>query len=101
VFASFDKQHKTQIANNLDATEEINFVRTELVKIGQLIHTSPPQNGNGVTWKRLVDIAENEKNVLCKHLDGKVQFTGMMRLYAAIHRELEDSLLRGGAKGSE
>jgi hypothetical protein len=57
--------------------------------------------GNGVTWKRLVDKAENEKNVLCKHLDGKALFTGMMRLYAAIHRELEDSLLPECAKGSE
>jgi hypothetical protein len=44
--------------------EEINFVWTELVKIGQVIQTSPPQSGNGVTWKRLVDKAENKKNVL-------------------------------------
>jgi hypothetical protein len=28
-------------------------------------------------------------------------FTGMMRLYAAIHRELEDSLLPECAKGNE
>jgi hypothetical protein len=81
--------------------EEINFVRTELVKIGQLIQTSPPQNGKGLTWKRLVDKAQNEKNVLCKHLDGKALFTGMMRLYAAIQRELVDSLLPECAKGSE
>jgi hypothetical protein len=60
--------------------EEINFVRTKLVKIGQLIQISLPQNGNGITWKRLVNKAENEKNVLCKHLDGKALFTGMMRL---------------------
>jgi hypothetical protein len=101
VLASFDKQHKTIKINNPDATEEINLVRTELVKIGQLIQTSPPQNGNGVTWKRLVDKAENEKNVVCKHLDGKALFTGIMRLYAAIHRELEDSLLPEFAKGRE
>jgi hypothetical protein len=101
VLASFDKQHETLIANNPDATEERNYVRTELVKIGQLIQTSPPPNGNGIIWKRLVDKAENEKNVLCKHLDGKALFTGMMRLYAAIHRDLEDSLLPECAKGSE
>jgi hypothetical protein len=82
----FDKQHEILITNNPDATEEINFLRTELVKIGQLIQTSPPQNGNDVTWKRLVDKAENEKNVLFKHLDGTTLFTGMMRIYAAIHR---------------
>jgi hypothetical protein len=101
VLASFDKQHETLIANNPNATEEISFVQTELVKIGQLIQTSPPQNGNSVTWKRLVDKAENEKNVLCKHLDGEALFTGMMRLYTAIHRELEDSLLQECDKGSE
>jgi hypothetical protein len=36
---------------------------------------------------------ENEKSVLCNQLDGKAFFTGMLRLYAAIHREMEDSLL--------
>jgi hypothetical protein len=101
VLASFDKQHETLITNNPDATEEINLVRTEPIKIGQFIQTSPPQNGNGVSWKRLVNKAENEKNVLGKHLDGKALFTGMMRLYAAIHRELGDSLLPECDKGSE
>jgi hypothetical protein len=72
---------KQRITNNPDATEEINFVRTELVQMGELIQTSLLQNGNGVTWKRLVDKAENEKNLLSNHLDGKTQFTGMMRLY--------------------
>jgi hypothetical protein len=100
LFASFDNQHETLIAYNPDATEEINLVWTELVKIGQLIQTSP-QNGNGVTWKRLVDKAENEKNFLCKHMYEKDLFTGMMRLYGVIHRELKDSLLPECAKGSE
>jgi hypothetical protein len=43
---------------------EINLVRTGLVEIGQLIQTSPQKNGNGVTWKRLIDQAESEKNIL-------------------------------------
>jgi hypothetical protein len=78
MLAPFDKQHKTLIAKNPDAREEIYFVRMGLVKIGQLIQISPPQNVNGVTRKRLVDIAENEKNVLWKHLDAKAPFTGML-----------------------
>jgi hypothetical protein len=68
VLASFDKQYETLTANNPDTTQVINRVRTGLVKIGQLIQTSPQQNGNGITWKRLIDKAENEKNVLCKQL---------------------------------
>jgi hypothetical protein len=93
VLTSFDKEHENLIKNNPDATKEINLVRTGLVKIGQLIHTFPQKNGNGVTWKRLIDKAENEKNVLCKHLDGKALFTGMLRLHAATHKELTESLL--------
>jgi hypothetical protein len=37
VLASFDKQYDTLIAKNPDATEEIKFIRTGLIKIGQLI----------------------------------------------------------------
>jgi hypothetical protein len=101
VLASFDKQHEILIAYNPDTMEEINLIQTGLIKIGQLIQTSPQQNGNGAMWKRLVDKAENEKSVLCKHLDGKALFTGMLRLYAAIHREMEDSLLSKCAQGKE
>jgi hypothetical protein len=75
VLASFDKQHEALIANNPDATKEINLIRTGFIKIWQLIQTSPQQNGNGTTRKRLVYKAENEKSVLCKHLDGKALFT--------------------------
>jgi hypothetical protein len=45
VLASFDKQHETLIANNPDATEEINLIRTGLVKLGQLIQTYAKRNG--------------------------------------------------------
>jgi hypothetical protein len=85
--ASFDKQHEALIANNPEATEEINLIRTGLIEIGQLIQTSPQRNGNGATWKRLVIKAENEESVFCKHLDVKALFTGMLRLHAAIHRD--------------
>jgi hypothetical protein len=36
--------------------------------------------------------AETERTELCKHLDGKGTFTAMLCLYAAIHREMYDSL---------
>jgi hypothetical protein len=51
VLASFDKQYEALIAKNPDATKEINLIRTGLIKIGQLIQTSPQQNGNGAKWK--------------------------------------------------
>jgi hypothetical protein len=35
VLASFDKQHETLIANDPDATEEINLIRRGLVKLGR------------------------------------------------------------------
>jgi hypothetical protein len=101
VLASFDKRYEALIANNPDATKEIKLILTGLIKIGQLIQTSPQQNGNGATWKRLNDKAESEKSVLCKHLDGKALFTGMLRLYTATHRVMEDSLLQECAQGKE
>jgi hypothetical protein len=39
VFASFNKQHETLIANNPDAPEEINLIRTGLGKVGSLFRT--------------------------------------------------------------
>jgi hypothetical protein len=78
VLASFDKQYETLIANNRDAVKEINLIWIGLIKIGQLIQTSLQKNGNGATWKRLVNKTESEKSVLCKHLDGKAFFTGML-----------------------
>jgi hypothetical protein len=34
------------------------------------------------------------EDVFCKHLNGKMPFTVMLRLYAAIHREMRDSVLQ-------
>jgi hypothetical protein len=42
---------------------------------------------------QLADRAEAERRVLCKHLEGKALFTGMLRLYALTHREMRDFLL--------
>jgi hypothetical protein len=39
--------------------------------------------------------------VLCKHLDGKALFTSMLRLYAALHRELRDSAQPAQQSSSE
>lgn len=37
--------------------------------------------------------AEAERTVLCKHLNVKALFTAMLNMYAAIHREMSDSVL--------
>jgi hypothetical protein len=44
-------------------------------------------------WQELLNKAEAERAVLCKHLDGQALFLAVLRMYAAIHRELRDSLL--------
>jgi hypothetical protein len=43
--------------------------------------------------QELLTKAEAERAVLCKHLDGKALFLAVLRMYAAIHRELRASLL--------
>jgi hypothetical protein len=59
--------------------------------IGELIHISPPVNGNGSVWKELVAKAETERIVICEHIEGKALFTGILRLCAAIHREMNET----------
>jgi hypothetical protein len=44
-------------------------------------------------WQELLTKAEAERAVLCKHLDGKALFLAVLRMYAAIHGELRDSLV--------
>jgi hypothetical protein len=46
-----------------------------------------PFKGNN--WKQLTEKAEVERKILYEHLDGKALFTGVLRLYGAIHRELQ------------
>jgi hypothetical protein len=88
----FNNKHDDIVARHPDCTEELWLIRTALHTIGQLIHIAPPVNGNGALWERLVTRAEAERTILCKHLDGKALFTGILRLYAAIHRGMNETL---------
>jgi predicted Zn-ribbon and HTH transcriptional regulator len=54
-----------------------------------------------VVWKDLIAKAEAERVVLYKHLDGKALFTAMLRLYAALHREMRDTVLPAQQKSTE
>jgi hypothetical protein len=93
IISSFEGKHNNLLEAHPDCSEELALLRTGLQTIGQLIHISPPANGNSREWKELVARAEAERVVLCKHLDGKALFTAMLRLYAALHRELRSSIL--------
>jgi hypothetical protein len=50
---------------------------------------------------KLVDKAEAEKGVLCKHYKGKALYAGLQHLYAEIHREMNETLLWEHAKSNE
>jgi hypothetical protein len=89
IISSFERNSEQLAGNHPDCTEDIALLHTGLKTIGQLILKSPPVNGNGSTWKELLDKAESERAVLCKHLDGKALFTAMLRMYAAIYRGCE------------
>jgi hypothetical protein len=80
------------IAGHPDCTEDIALLRTALNATGQLIHVSPPVNGNRVTWKEVINKVESERTLLCKHLDCKAFLRAMLHMYTAIHKELRDSL---------
>jgi hypothetical protein len=91
--SSFHENYEELNEKNPDCQEEIELIKRGLRTIGQLIHTSPSVNGNGRVWKELIMKAEAERIVLSKHLDGKALFTAVLRLYAATHREMRESLL--------
>jgi hypothetical protein len=75
-----------------ECVETIRLIRSGLISTGKLIHISPRVNGNGAEWKQIITRAEDERAVLCKHLEGQALFTGILRLYAALHLELHDYL---------
>jgi hypothetical protein len=91
--SSFYRNYEELKERNPDCQEELELLRSGLRTIGQLIHTSPFVNGNGRVWKELIIKAKAERTVLSKHLDGKALFTAVLRFYAAIHRELRETLL--------
>jgi hypothetical protein len=93
VISSFEKKHGELLEGHPDCSEELALLRTGLHSIRQLICISPLVNGNGAVWKELIARANAERAVLCKHLDGKALLTAMLRLYAALHREMRDSVL--------
>jgi hypothetical protein len=99
--AFFEGRHAEILEAHPDCSEELELLSTGLRTIKQLIHISPPVNGNSAVWKELITKAETEMAVLCKHLDGKVLFTTMLRLYAALHWELRDSVLPAEHKSTE
>jgi hypothetical protein len=63
-----------------------------LIKIKQLVKESPGVNGNGSVWRKLADRAEADRSSLCKHLNGKVVFTGLVHLYTTTHTEMVESV---------
>jgi hypothetical protein len=101
IISSFERKHDELLAGHQDCSEELALLRTGLQTLGQHIRISPPANGNGGLWKELIARAETERAVLCKHLDGKVLFTAMLRLYAAIHREMRDSVMPANQQPNE
>jgi hypothetical protein len=78
--------------NHPDCLEEIRLIQAGLITIGQLINSSPCNNGNGTMWREITTRAETERAVLCKHLEGKALYSALLRLYATTHKELRDSL---------
>jgi hypothetical protein len=92
--AYFDKHHGELVTAYQGAQEDISLIRAALVQIGTLIRSSPAKNGNGEAWKELTTKSEITKVVLCEHLEGKTLITAFLRLYAATHREMVETLLQ-------
>jgi hypothetical protein len=90
----FIKHHGELVTAYQGAEEDISLIRAALVQIGTLIRSSAAKNRNGEVWKELTTNAETEKVVLCKHLEGKTLITTILRMYAATHSEMVETLLQ-------
>jgi hypothetical protein len=60
--------------------------------MSQFVQNSPKVNGNGTKWKQLMDRAEANRHTLCKFIDAQALFTGLFHMYAAVCKEMRDSL---------
>jgi hypothetical protein len=90
--ASFERNMLNLTEKHPECIEDIKLLHAGLLTIRQLIHASPRVNGNGAEWKGIITKTEEEKAVLCKHLEGQALFSGMLCLYAATHRDLMNTL---------
>jgi hypothetical protein len=89
--ASFETNIEDLLSKHQDSIE-IRLIHAGLITLGKLVNILPSVNDNGASWIEITSRAEAEMIVLCKHLEGKPLFTAMLRLYAATHRKLRDSL---------
>jgi hypothetical protein len=101
ILGSFKRHRGAIIAKHPDTKEEIGLVHTALITIVHLVRASPSVNGNGAMWKRLAGRAEAEMGVLCKRYEDDALHTGLLHLYAGIHREMNETLLREETKPIE
>jgi hypothetical protein len=85
ILASFQRNLDNLAEKHPESIEDIKTLHAGLITIGQLIHSSPCVNGNGEEWKSIITQSEEERIVLCEHLEGQALFSGLLRLYAATH----------------
>jgi hypothetical protein len=88
------------MADHADARKEIDLVRAAVVQIGQLLLKSPKMNGNGAKWKKLAYRPETEKNSFCKPVGVQELFADMLHPYAAVYKEMWDSVHRAARLGT-
>jgi hypothetical protein len=89
IIASFQNNLEKLTEKHPESVKDIKTLHAGLVTISQLIHSTPRVNGNGAEWKSIITRTEEEKTVLCNHLEGQALFPGLLRLYAATHRDLK------------
>jgi hypothetical protein len=86
--ASVERQYDILKENYPDVAQEVGNIFAAHFKIEQLANESPKGNVNGFAWRKLAHRAEADRNSLCRHLNGKAVFTGLVHLYTTTHREM-------------
>jgi hypothetical protein len=99
VLPSFDERYEKLIENHPDAKKEMDLARACVVQVVQLVQNLTKVNCSGAKWKQLADRTEAKRHILCKPLGGRVLFTGLFRIYAAVWKGIR-GMLQPSAKES-
>jgi hypothetical protein len=98
--ASFVRNMVNLTVKHPECIKDIKLLQAALLTIEQLINSSSRVNGNDAELKGIITKTQEEKAVLCKHLEGQTLFSGMLRLYAATNWDLMNSLKQEEEKPS-
>jgi hypothetical protein len=90
--AVFEVWYEKLITDHPDAKTEIDLIQDTLLQICELVCNSPNRNANELKLEQMTDTATTEMETLSKYVDGKALYTGLLKMYSSVCKEMRDLL---------